>query len=52
MDKGLTAPKWVLINQSKIPQILKNLSAEIVYPSPKLMDFNESRLHWASVVRV
>ena len=22
MDKGLTVPKWVLTNQSKVPQIL------------------------------
>ena len=48
MDKGLTVPKWVLINQPKIPQ---NLSAQIVCPSPKVWDFDEKRLHWASVVR-
>ena len=29
MDKGLTVPKWVLINQPKIPQIyLPKLSAQ------------------------
>ena len=32
----------------KIP---KNLSAQIVCPSPKVWDFDEKRLHWASVVR-
>ena len=29
----------------------QNLSAQLVYPSPKALDFNEKRLHWASVVR-
>ena len=52
MDKGLTAPKWVLINQPKIPQMPQKLSAQIVCPSPKVWDFYEKRLHWASVVRV
>ena len=36
MDKGLTAPKW--------PKIPQNLSAQV-------LDFNEKRLHWVSVVR-
>ena len=48
MDKRLNVPKWVLINRPKIPQ---NLSAQIVWPSPKVWDFDEKRLHWASVVR-
>ena len=52
MDKGITVPKWVLIVWPKIPQMPKNLSAQFVCPSPKIMDFNEKRLHWASVVRV
>ena len=51
MDKGLTAPEWVLIVWPKIPQMPQNLSAEFVCPSLKVMDFNEKRLHWASVVR-
>ena len=46
MDKGLTVPKW-----SKIHQIPQNLSAQFVCPSPKVLDFNEKRLHLASVVR-
>ena len=50
MDKGLTVPKWVLINQPKIPQMPQNLSAQIVCPSPIIWDFDEKRLHWASVV--
>ena len=29
----------------------QNLSAQFVCPSPKVLDFNEKRLHWASVVR-
>ena len=51
MDKELTLPKWVLINGPKIPEMTQNLSAQIVYPSPKVWDFDEKRLHWASVVR-
>ena len=43
MDKGLTVPKWV--------QMPQNLFAKFVCPSPKVLDFNEKRLHWASVVR-
>ena len=41
MDKGLTVPKWVLSVQPKIPQMSQNLSAQIVCPSPKVLDFNE-----------
>ena len=52
MDKGLTVPKQVLINQPKIPKCPKFFSAQIVCPSPKVWVFNEKRLHWASVVRV
>ena len=29
----------------------QNLSAQIVYPSPKVWDFDEKRLNWPSVVR-
>ena len=52
MDKGLTVPKWVLIVWPKIPQMPQNLSAQIVFPNPKVLDFNEKMLHWASIVRV
>jgi hypothetical protein len=41
MDKGLTVPKWVLIVWPKIPQTIHNLSAQIVCPSPKVLDFDE-----------
>ena len=51
MDKGLTVPKWVLINWLKIPQMPQNLCAQIVCPSPKVLDFDEKRLHWVSVIR-
>jgi hypothetical protein len=51
MDKGLTVLKWVLVVWPKIPQMPQNLSAKFVCPSPKVLDFNEKRLHWASVVR-
>ena len=52
MDKGLTVPKWVLIVWLKIPQMPQNLSAQFVCLSPKVLDSNEKRLHWVSVVRV
>ena len=52
MDKGLTVPKWVLINRSQIHQMAQNLSAQIVCPSSKNWDFDEKMLHWVSVVRV
>jgi hypothetical protein len=51
MDKGLTVPKWELIVWLKIPQMPENLSAQFVCQSPKVLDFNEKRLHWVSVVR-
>ena len=51
MDKGLTVPKWVLIVQSKIPQIPQNLSDQFVCPSPKVLYINEKRFHLVSVVR-
>jgi hypothetical protein len=49
MDKGLTVPKWVLIVWPEIPQMPQNLSAQFV--CPKVLDFNEKKLHWVSVVR-
>ena len=41
IDKGLTVPKLVLIVLPKIPQMSQILSAQFVYPSPKVLDFNE-----------
>ena len=41
MDKGLTVPKWVLINRLKTPQMPQNLSAQFVCPNPKVLDFDE-----------
>jgi hypothetical protein len=40
----------VPIVQLKISQIPQNLFAPFLCPSPKVLDFNEKRLHWASVV--
>ena len=49
MKKGLIVPKWVLLVQPKIPQ---SLSAQFAcLPKPKIWDFSEKRLHWASLVR-
>ena len=41
----------MLIVWPKIPQMPQNLSAQFVCPSPKVLYFNEKRLHWATVVR-
>ena len=49
MDKRLTVPKWLLIVWPKIPQMHQNLSAQFLYPIPKVLGFNEKRLHWAFV---
>ena len=43
-DTGLMVPKWVLTVWPKIPQMLQNLSAQLVRPN--VLDFNEKRLHW------
>ena len=43
MVKGLTVPKWVLINWPKISQMAQNLSAQIVCPSPKVWDFDKKK---------
>ena len=50
MENRDIVSKWVLINRPKIPQMPQNLSAQIVCPSPKVWDFDEKSLHWASVV--
>ena len=50
MDKGLTVPKWVLINRPKVPKMSQNLSAQIVCPSPKVWYFDEKKVSLASVV--
>jgi hypothetical protein len=47
MDKELTVPKWVLIVWPKIPQMPQNVSDQCVCSSPKVLEFNEKRLHWA-----
>ena len=52
IDKGLTVPKWVLIVRPKIPQMLQDLSAQFVCPSLKVLDFNDKKIYWASVVSV
>ena len=35
----------------KMPKMPHNLPAQFVSPSPKVLDFNEKRLHWVAVVR-
>ena len=46
--QGIHCTKVVLIVWLKMPQ---NLSAKFVCPSSKVLDFNEKRLHCASLVR-
>jgi hypothetical protein len=41
MDKGCIEPKWVLIVENT-PNA-SDLSAQFVFPSPKVLDFNEKR---------
>ena len=48
MRKGLSAS---LIVQPKIPLMTQNLFAQFVCLKLKILDFNERRLHWKSVVR-
>ena len=43
IDKGLTVPKWVLINRPKILQMPQKLSAQIVCSSPKVWDVEEKK---------
>ena len=50
MEKVLSVPKWELIVWLKIPQMPQNSSDQFVRTSPKVLDINEKRLHWASVV--
>ena len=50
-DMGLTVLKGVLVVWPKIPQMSQDLFAQFVCPSPKVLDCNENRLHWGSVVR-
>ena len=49
MDKGPTVAQWELINWPKVPQMPQNLSVQIICTSPKVWDFDEKWLHWASV---
>jgi hypothetical protein len=37
--------------KTTLPNAPKFIHAQIVCPSPKVWDFDEKRLHWASVVR-
>ena len=54
MDKGLTAVHFTKMGADSLTENTpnaENLSAQFVCPSPKVLDFIEKRLHWASVVR-
>ena len=42
VDKGLTVTKSMLMNWPKVPKMPQTLSAQIVCPSPKVWDFNET----------
>ena len=46
----LTVLKWVMLNWPKILQMPQNLSAQIVCRSLKVRDFDEKRIHWASII--
>ena len=54
MDKGLTVPKWVLLNRSNLPQVPKCPKMYVPKLSAQAQKYGISmkkRLHWASVVR-
>ena len=51
IDKGLTAPKWVLIVWPQIPQMRQNFFAQFFCTSVNVVDFKEKMVHWPSVVR-
>jgi hypothetical protein len=53
MDKGLTVHPKISADKSAENtsiQMPQNLSAQIICPSPKVWDFDEKMLLWASVV--
>ena len=50
MNKELTVKKWELVVWPKIPHMPQNISAKLVCPSTEGLDFNEKRVHWASIV--
>ena len=49
--QGTQCTKIFADSLAKNPQMPQNLSAQFVSRSPKVLDFNEKRLHWAFVVR-
>ena len=51
MDKGLTVPKMGAESSAENTPNAKEVICPICLPKPKGLDFNEKRLHWASVVR-
>ena len=51
MDKGLTVPKWVLINWPKIPQMPPKCFGPICLPKPKSLGFSNKTSFWVSEVR-
>ena len=46
--QGLTVPKWVLMNWPILQMTTIYLSS---LSSPKVREFDETRLHWGSVIR-
>ena len=51
MDKGLTVPKWVLINQPKIPQMLQNYLLKLSVQAQKFGILMKKGFIGSSVVR-
>ena len=51
MDKGLTVPKWVLINGPKLPANAPKSFGPICLPKPKSLGFSKKSSLWLSVVR-
>ena len=51
MDKGLTVPKWVLINRPKMPQMPQNVSTQMFAQAQKFGISMKKGFIGASVVR-
>jgi hypothetical protein len=51
MGKHGQGTHYTKMGADSLTENTENLSAQFVCPSQKVLDFNEKRLHWGSVVR-
>ena len=50
-EKHGQGPHCTKMGADSLAENIPNLSAQFVCPSPKVLNLNEKRLHWASIVR-